>query len=156
MYARIINRYIVDCLIPSMCRVSVVSWLMLNSLLQPVHSAELTGTITGRLCFPSEYIPEMTIYARNVKTGKPFSTHVKEGTAVYKILVPPGTYFVFVWTRPDEISRRSGGLYSRAVPCGLNVSCADHRPIPVEVKPGRTVNHIDPCDFYSEKSVPQP
>ncbi len=44
---------------------------------------------------------------------------------------------------------------SVAVPCGLNVSCADHRPIPVEVEPGRTVTHIDPCDFYSQKSVPQ-
>jgi len=156
MYTRIINRYIVDCLISSMRRVSVVSWLTLNSLLQPMHSAELTGTITGKLCYPSEYIPEMTIYARNVKTGKTLSTHVKEGTAVYKVSVPPGRYFVFVWTRTEKTLGRIGGLYSRAVPCGLNVSCADHRPIPVEVEPGRTVTHIDPCDFYSQKSVPQP
>ena len=150
------NHYIVDRVISSMRRVSVVCCLAANFLLQPMHSAELTGMITGKLCYPGEHIPELTIYARNVKTGKTFSTHVKEGTTVYKLSVPPGTYFVFVWTRTEKRSAAIGGSYSRAVPCGLNVSCADHRPIPVEVETGRTIPHIDPCDFYSPKSVPQP
>ena len=109
------------------------------------------GVIAGKLCYPSDYIPPMTIYAREVNAGETVSIHVPVDTARYEIGVPAGTYIVFAW--PDT---GIGGSYSEFVPCGLSVECTDHTPIPVPVAAGQRVTGIDICDFYQEESVPRP
>jgi len=40
--------------------------------------------------------------------------------------------------------------YSEFVTCGLSVNCPSHKPIPVAVKTGETVNDIDPQDWYKQ------
>jgi len=137
----------------------IVIWclLLLLVLTSSTFSAQLGGTIKGRLCYPTDYIiPDMTIYARNTKTGKIYSTYVQQNTHTFRLDVPAGSYIVFVWTGTKKTLNRTGGSYSHAVPCGLKVSCSDHSPIPVIVKSGKVVKDIDPCDFYSEKDVPIP
>jgi hypothetical protein len=110
------------------------------------------GIISGGLCFPSDYIPPMTLYARNVDTQQTFSIQVPVDTAEYRMEIPvEGTYVVFAWTDSGF-----GGSYSQFVPCGLSVECTDHSLIPIPVRPGATVTGIDVCDFYSEESVPKP
>jgi hypothetical protein len=126
------------------------------ALLNTAWPAQTGGRITGKLCHPSEHIPDMTVYARNTKTGKTYSTYVKEDVGRYTLNVPAGAYIVFVWTGTEKTPDRSGGAYSQAVHCGLNVSCSDHSPIQITVKPGKTATGINPCDFYSEKDVPLP
>ncbi len=109
------------------------------------------GTIRGRLCYPSEYIPAMTVYARDVNTGDTVTVEVPENTAQYELAVPgEATYHVFAWT-VDGL----GGSYSRFVTCGLNVECTDHSLIPVAVGAGQAVGGVDVCDFYGGP-VPEP
>src|SRR5262249_37559801 len=122
------------------------------ALVNTAWPVQTGGRIKGTRCYPSEYLPPMTVYARDTKTGKTYSTYVEDKR--YTLNVPAGTYIVFAWT--EKIPYISGGSYSQAVPCGLHVSCSDHSPIPVTVKPGKTVTGKDICDFYSEKDVPLP
>lgn len=113
--------------------------------------APLPGVISGRLCYPSEYIPAMTIYARNADTGETWTMHVPMDTLSYEFEVPAGDYLVFAWT--DE---GLGGSYSEFVPCGLSVECSDHTPVVVPVAAGQRVTGVDICDFYMEEAVPRP
>ncbi|RPI58841.1 MAG: hypothetical protein EHM56_00710 [Chloroflexi bacterium] len=109
------------------------------------------GLIRGKLCYPSEYIPAMTVYARDVDTGDTVTLEVPENTPEYELEVPgEATYQVFAWT-VDGL----GGSYSRFVTCGLSVECTDHGLIPVSVGAGQEVSGIDVCDFYGGP-VPQP
>ena len=109
------------------------------------------GVIRGKLCYPSEYIPAMTLYARNVSTGETVTLGVPENTPQYELQVPgEATYQVFAWTE-DGL----GGTYSRFVNCGMSVECTDHSIVPVPVGAGQTVSAIDICDFYGGP-VPAP
>jgi hypothetical protein len=121
-----------------------------QAMKQHDSKSALKGTIDGAICYPSDYIPAMTLYARNAKTGETFSKSLAEETDHYQITVPPGTYKVFVWA--DGI----GGSYSKAVPCGLSVNCTNHTLILISVKPSQTVFGVNPCDFYSQKDIPKP
>lgn len=110
------------------------------------------GTIAGGLSYPSEYIPAMTIYARNIDTYQTFSVRVPEGTLEYWLDIPvEGSYFVFAWTDTGV-----GASYSRFVTCGLKAECSDHTLIPVSVKLGESVTGIDIADWYWQEAVPEP
>jgi len=109
------------------------------------------GVIWGKLCYPSEYIPAMTLYARDMSTGETVTLEVPENTPQYELRVPgDASYQVFAWT-VDGL----GGSYSRFVTCGMSVECTDHSLIPVPVGAGQTVSGIDVCDFYGGP-VPEP
>jgi hypothetical protein len=102
------------------------------------------GVIRGKLCYPSEYIPAMTLYARDVTTGETVTLDVPENTPQYELQVPgEASYQVFAWT-VDGL----GGSYSRFVTCGMSVDCTDHSLIPVPVGAAQVINRIDVCDFY--------
>jgi hypothetical protein len=113
--------------------------------------APQVGILSGGLCYPSEYIPPMTIYARNADTGETWSMHVPVGTMTYEIEVPAGNYWVFSWT--DE---GVGASYSEFVVCGLSVECPDHTVVTVPVAAGQRVTGVDICDYYMEEAVPRP
>ncbi len=113
--------------------------------------APQVGILSGALCYPSEYIPPMTIYARNADTGETWSMHVPVDTMSYEIEVPAGNYWVFSWT--DE---GVGASYSEFVVCGLSVECPDHTVVTVPVAVGQRVTGVDICDYYMEEAVPRP
>jgi hypothetical protein len=109
------------------------------------------AVIRGKLCYPSEYIPAMTLYARDVSTGETVTLEVPQNTRQYELQVPgEATYQVFAWTA-DGL----GGSYSRFVTCGMSVECTYHSLIPVAVGAGQAASGIDICDFYGGP-VPQP
>jgi len=129
------------------------------------------GIIGGKLCYPSEGIPPMTIYARNVDTHATYSIHVEKGASDYEIQIPmEGRYIVFAWTDAGAFTQDSrGGTFSCAGAFhgqmtylgknGVNLKCADredHAPIVISVKLGETTSDAYVCDFYSEESVPKP
>jgi hypothetical protein len=94
----------------------------------------------------------MTLYAREVHTGRTFVVRTRTNQERYGIRVlAPGTYVVF-----SRASRQGAGtdrdhdsLYSRAVPCGMWLGCLDNRPIPVAVRPGQRQDGVDVCDVAS-------
>ena len=113
----------------------------------PVQPA--MGTVAGKICYPSEFIPAMTAYFTNVTNGEYTELQITENQSDYHIDLLPGRYIAFAY--PE---RGNGGSYSRAVPCGLSVECIDHTTLAFDVRLGETTSGIDICDWYSPESVP--
>lgn len=109
-----------------------------------------TGTITGKLSYPAETIPPLRVAAFEVKTGKISFIDTVAGQSSYSLELPVGTYHVVAYVIPHNKFPEVAGGYTRAVPCGLAIECADHAYIEVTVKAGETVTGIDPGDFYAE------
>lgn len=142
----------------------------------PAQTPVQPATITGRLAYPSDFVPPLTIYVinfedRNVwyststpRFGNPLSstppgpTWPPSGPGTYSISVPPGTYYVIAYR--DDVSPLSNApdaytLYAAkcassdpAVPSPPPGPCPyDHRLAPIAVTPGQTVSHIDLVDW---------
>jgi hypothetical protein len=107
------------------------------------------GTVAGKICYPSEFIPAMTAYFTNITNGEYTELQISENQSDYQIDLVPGRYIAFAYPEKSY-----GGSYSRAVPCGLTVECTDHTTLAFEVRPGETTSGIDICDWYSPESVP--
>ena len=109
------------------------------------------GYLSGAVCFPSESIPEMTLYFWEIYSGDLSYQYHPQNESNYSIMLAPGSYTVFAY---PENSPHMGGIYSEAVVCGLGEECADHSPVIVQVKPGSEVTAVDICDWYSPDDVP--
>lgn len=110
----------------------------------------LAGTVTGKVCYPSEVIPAMDIYFRNVANGALTPLTVDENQSSYSIDLPAGTYEAFAYPQGGE----NGGSYSQAVSCGLAVECVDHSLVPFDVVTGQATANVDLCDWYAPVMVP--
>jgi hypothetical protein len=129
-----------------------------SAAVTPSATATITPTpqgdnVLGKICYPSESIPAMTAYFEETTTHAVVELPIAAGQDHYATLLPPGTYLAYAWL-PDF---SYGGLYSRAVPCGLKANCKDHQPLPFEVNAGETLQNIDLCDWYAGPyNVPYP
>src|SRR3990170_4305454 len=83
---------------------------------------EMPFNVTGQVCFPGETIPPMTAYFEDTGAGTVVELPIAENQDVYEVKLPPGSYIAYAWL--GDYSQ--GGLYSRAVSCGLNEDCDDH------------------------------
>jgi len=102
-----------------------------------------SGSVTGRICYPSERIPPMTIYIQNTNNNQVVEVSVSQDQANYQAALEPGTYIAYAWTNEFQ----SGGAYTYA----------EHTLKAFEVKRGSTTEHIDICDWYGGPgSVPYP
>ncbi|MDH5508693.1 MAG: carboxypeptidase-like regulatory domain-containing protein, partial [Anaerolineae bacterium] len=115
--------------------------------------ATLTSTISGKVCFPSEVIPAMTLYLNNTLTNSVVEVSIAQNQSSYQTEVPAGTYLAYAWLPEFSI----GGSYSHAVPCGLDASCTNHTPLSFVVGAGENATGIDVCDWYGGPfDVPYP
>lgn len=108
-----------------------------------------TGFIEGSLSYPSDFIPPMKICAEDINTKKQYctsenikSSRYKYGEG-YKISVPSGQYYVFATTEALGSYR----AYHSEAKCG-EAGGKSHDPILVEVRSGRDIDNINPCDWY--------
>ena len=63
-----------------------------------VKSQELLhGTVSGNLCYPSEFNPSMTLYFENASTGEKILFAVPENENIYSVLLPTGKYYAYAW-----------------------------------------------------------
>jgi hypothetical protein len=111
-----------------------------------------TGTVEGKICYPSEHIPAMTAFFENTSTMQSIQIPIQEDQHTYQVALPPATYIAYAFL-PDY---SLGGAYTQAVPCGLTVSCVDHTPIPITVQSGATLSGIDICDWNLPIVPPAP
>jgi hypothetical protein len=112
-----------------------------------------TGTVEGKVCFPSEYIPAMYLYLANVNTQETTIISIPENQGNFSGGVPEGTYTAYAWLADYTM----GGTYSEAVLCGLSIDCSDHSLVEFEVIQGETTSGIEVCDWYGGPSdVPVP
>jgi hypothetical protein len=113
-----------------------------------------TGQVSGRICYPSEPpLPPLTIYFEEATTQALHALEHTDGTGVYLIDLPPGTYVAYAWREGFDL----GGAYSAAVPCGLSVNCTDHSLLSFQLSAGQNTTDIDICDWYGAPGdVPSP
>ena len=139
------------------------------SVAQENTAAVRTGmaTIYGKPYYPSDYTPEMTVYARSLSSGKTYSVNVPDSALQYKIKLPaPDNYVLFSWTKdrlgnnigdPEGLYRKVGALYSHCSATVLDVTCDNHSPEPVALKPNQVIRDFQISDYYYDKDqVPQP
>ena len=106
-----------------------------------------TGSISGRLGFPSEYIPPLRVVAFDVETQSYYYVDTLRNQTQYQITgLPPGTYHIVAYVRDEGPDM--AGAYSVFVTCGQTVDCTDHSLVPVDVLPGQETTGADPIDFY--------
>lgn len=118
----------------------------------PTIATVTTGTVAGKLCYPSEMIPPLTVFLKEVNTNTVVKQDFPQNTSTFNISnVIPGKYIAFAYL---QSSKTGGGSYSAAVPCGLTVSCTDHSSIEFSVQANSSVTGIDICDWYSPNDVP--
>ena len=116
--------------------------------------AQSQGSVNGRICYPSEPpLPPLTLFFEETNTATIHQLEHTDGTGVYSIDLPQGTYVAYAWREGFEL----GGAYSAAVPCGLSVNCSDHSLLTFQINAGQTLSDIDICDWYgSPGDVPAP
>ena len=113
----------------------------------------LEDNVLGKICFPGETIPAMNAYFENTETEALVELPIAPGQDSYEIKLDSGTYIAYAWL-PDF---SQGGLYSRAVPCGLGEECDDHTLLPFMVEQNEIIEGIDLCDWYAGPfNVPYP
>ncbi len=103
------------------------------------------GTVTGQVCYPSEGIPPMTIYAQDWSTGVTLNLDHLDGSQQYAFgYLPPGEYVFFAYTNFGGTDELSGG-YTEYV---LNPE-GSHNLVTVTVNAGDTITGVDICDWYA-------
>ena len=101
------------------------------------------GTVSGRICFPSEHIPPLNLYLPNMTKNKRIEISIAENQTSYQVQLEPGEYIAYAWTLNFELA---GGYTD-----------TQHRLKPFEVKAGHTLTGIDICDWYGEPgTIPLP
>jgi len=123
-----------------------------EEVIPTVPQVQATGSISGKLSYPSDFIPALRIVAFEVindsMTGTWYSLDTELNQFTYQIdNLLEGKYYVVAYIRDaDDNALRAG--YTQYVPCGLSVSCTDHSLIAVEVMAGSVTEGVDPGDWY--------
>ncbi|HSB00208.1 MAG TPA: NBR1-Ig-like domain-containing protein [Anaerolineales bacterium] len=55
------------------------------------------GTVTGSLCYPSEFNPPLTLYFEKAGTNETIQFSIPENQNTYSALLPNGAYYVYAW-----------------------------------------------------------
>lgn len=114
-----------------------------------------TGSISGVLSYPSEFIPPLRVLAvSTVEHGYRY-VDTQPGDDTFQITgLAPGSYYVIAYTDSGQEGGLSAG-YTFAVLCGLSYECTDHSLIEVVVIAGADTPNINPQDWYApEGSFP--
>ncbi|MBK8783204.1 MAG: hypothetical protein IPO22_15680 [Anaerolineales bacterium] len=92
------------------------------------------GTVTGSLCYPSEFNPPMTLYFERLDTADRIQFSMVEAQNTYSVLLPKGYYYVYAWAPNYNLE----GAYANPT---------TNLMIPVFVSGGQTTSAIDLCNW---------
>lgn len=110
------------------------------------------NTIEGNIGFPSDYVPEVRVFLKNVETGQAVEQIVSgsfEGESTYLFTnIPDGKYIIYAIPTTDDGDKTIGG-YTHAVPCGLGTDCTNHEYIHLEVKNDIHLKDINIYDWFT-------
>jgi hypothetical protein len=119
----------------------------------PITPVPVTAFVSGRICYPGDRTPEMTLYFSQPEEGHIIEMPIDEDQEHYQIELEPGSYYIFAWVESFQI----GGMYTQAVLCGFEEECTDHSPLLISLTAGQVVDDIDICDWvYPESALPFP
>lgn len=138
------------------------------AIAKPTPVKTSPAIIYGKPFYPSDYTPEMMVYARNVKTGKTYPFKVAQDASQYKMTLPaPATYIFFSWTTEkigsyNDVDIKMGASLSECD--GGEFKCDSHSqflPKQISLKPGQVIKKLQIANYYypQEKQniyVPKP
>lgn len=108
------------------------------------------GWISGKLCYPSEVVPEGVIEAKRIEDGKIFILNhggsEDENGLNYKFKLEEGDYYLRYKTASDKF-----GYSTTVCPTGKEQACGDKKQrelVKATVEPGQTVSGYNLCDYY--------
>ena len=115
-------------------------------------------TLAGRLTYPGEGLPAMTVVAREASGQNVFSTHTTRGQSSYRLAVRPGAYVVFAVpdVAPDPKLR---GAYTEYSLCArertklLAGRCRTGALVVVNVADGDAKTGINVDDWNLSESI---
>jgi hypothetical protein len=114
-----------------------------------------TGSITGFLGYPSDFIPAMKVFAVSTTDSSKWyrvdTVLNPPGNSYTLSNVPAGTYKVYAYTSNSTPTNWAAGSYTEYVRCGMQPPCADHAVIVITVSAGHTTEGVHLRDWY----VPQ-
>jgi len=114
----------------------------------PTATLQATGSVSGRLGYPSEMVPPLRVVAFNTLTGEYYWQNTVLNQTSYRFeALPVGTYHVLAYLIENP-TRTFYAAYSNFVACGYLESCTDHTLVTVEVKAGMETTNVDPNDWY--------
>ena len=116
---------------------------------------ETRGSISGKLCFPSEVVPEGIIEAKRLSDGKVFilnhdSSLDDELKDKYIFKLEQGNYYLRYKTAGNQF-----GYSTSVCPTGKEESCGDTKQrvmVKATVEPNDEVSNYDLCDYYYQNS----
>ncbi|RPI92570.1 MAG: hypothetical protein EHM40_12575 [Chloroflexi bacterium] len=95
------------------------------------------GTVTGSLCYPSEFNPPLTLYFEKAGTNETIQFSIPENQNFYSALLPSGTYYAFAWAHNYNLEGAyvdSSGLMKTFVITGgqttADINLCDWSPYP--------------------------
>ncbi len=91
------------------------------------------GTVTGSICYPSEFNPPMTLYFEKKGASQVIQFSISENQMDYSVLLPNGTYYAYAWAPGFNLE----GAYVNG----------DGYLKPLIVKGGRTTTDVNLCDW---------
>ena len=108
------------------------------------------GSISGRLSYPSDFIPPLRVVAFEVGGYNYRFVDTVQNQNIYHITgLRPGVYHVVAYVMDGTLA----GGYTQAVPCGLAVGCNDHSLIDVTVEARMDTPSINPADWYASEGA---
>lgn len=116
------------------------------------------GYIKGSVISPSDGLAREEVCAIDVNDTAIKYCTTSDDDNKYSLKVPAGVYYVCAWvlihdTAYNSETKEHMAYYTDAVLCGFTVQCGDpcgDRSVllKIQVEQGKTVNHIDPTDWY--------
>ena len=94
------------------------------------------GTVTGEICYPSEFNPAMTLYFEQVGTNQITQFSIPENHMTFSVLLPKGTYYAYAWAPGFNLE----GAYVHG----------DGTLKPFVVEGGQTTSGIRICDWRTD------
>lgn len=114
------------------------------------------GKVTGKLCYPSEMLPEGVIEAKRIDDGKIFTQNFpgsnKGGKNTYTFDLESGKYNLRYKTSDKS------GYHTTVCQSGTETTCGNTSPrtlLTANIEPNETAENFDLCDFYyTDKNAP--
>lgn len=108
--------------------------------------ASQTGSISGKLSYPSSGIPPLLVVAFNINTSDYYWIQTGQDQGSYQMDgLLPGTYHVVAYTLPNG---SLAGRYDQFYLCGLAQGCNDNSWVDVQVQAGVITPNVDPGNWY--------
>ncbi len=132
--------------------------LALLVIIAPNVSAVSAATVSGRLAYPSEYLPAMTVIARNVETGVLVHIETRANQARYRMDLPAGVWVFFAApmgeSPPPDGRPPLRGAHTVYSQCARNRQllesgeCRTGALLELHLAANQRLDHVDIDDWY--------